>query len=166
MNEPPKRRDEPIINRYMYNQIGCMAVFTVALCIGFLKLPVFARLCSAGTSQTYFMTMFFALFVFAGIFNSFNARTYRMNLLSHLRENRAFLLIMGMVFVRAESDDPVRRNALPDRAAFPLSLCGGDRPSAFWLCRPTFCERGCFARPGGRGPCNFLLTGGGKRRIL
>ncbi|MGI6270542.1 MAG: calcium-translocating P-type ATPase, PMCA-type [Candidatus Howiella sp.] len=99
MNEPPKRRDEPIINRYMYNQIGCMAVFTVALCIGFLKLPVFARLCSAGTSQTYFMTMFFALFVFAGIFNSFNARTYRMNLLSHLRENRAFLLIMGMVFV-------------------------------------------------------------------
>ncbi len=99
MNEPPKRRDEPIINRYMYNQIGCMAVFTISLCIGFLKLPVFSDLCGVGASPTYFMTMFFALFVFAGIFNSFNARTHRMNLFSHLRENRAFLLIMGAVFV-------------------------------------------------------------------
>ena len=99
MNEPPKRRDEPIINRYMYNQIGCMAVFTIALCIGFLKLPVFSRLCGEGASRTYFMTMFFALFVFAGIFNSFNARTYRLNLLAHLRENRAFLLIMGAVCI-------------------------------------------------------------------
>ena len=45
------------------------------------------------------MTAFFALFIFAGIFNSFNARTHRINLLAHLHKNPSFLLIMAMVAV-------------------------------------------------------------------
>lgn len=45
------------------------------------------------------MTAFFALFIFAGVFNSFNARTYRINLFSHLRKNPLFLIIMTMVAV-------------------------------------------------------------------
>ena len=37
MKEPPKRRDEPILNGYMLNQIGFLGAFTVGLCILFLK---------------------------------------------------------------------------------------------------------------------------------
>ena len=47
----------------------------------------------------YFQTAFFALFVFTGVFNSFNARTHRLNLLAHLRGNPLFALIMVMVAV-------------------------------------------------------------------
>ena len=43
------------------------------------------------------MTAFFALFIFAGIFNCFNARTYRINLLAHIRKNPMFILIMAAV---------------------------------------------------------------------
>ena len=45
------------------------------------------------------MTAFFALFIFCGIFNSFNARTYRLNLLSHLRKNPSFIFVMSLVTV-------------------------------------------------------------------
>ena len=45
------------------------------------------------------MTAFFALFIFAGIFNSFNARTHRLNLFSHLLRNPAFMVIMAAVVV-------------------------------------------------------------------
>ena len=40
MREPPKRRDEPVLNRYMIHQILCMGIFTIALCVLFLKLPI------------------------------------------------------------------------------------------------------------------------------
>lgn len=99
MKEPPKKRDEPIINRYMFHQIGCTGVFTVALCLAFLKLPLFNHMFAYERQPIYFMSAFFALFIFAGIFNSFNARTHRLNLLAHLHKNKAFILIMGAVSV-------------------------------------------------------------------
>ena len=34
MRETPKRRDEPVLNRYMLHQIVCMGLFTVAILIG------------------------------------------------------------------------------------------------------------------------------------
>ena len=37
MEEPPKRRDEPVLNRYMFHQILCMGVFTIVLCVLFLS---------------------------------------------------------------------------------------------------------------------------------
>ena len=47
----------------------------------------------------YFMTAFFALFIFCGVFNSFNTRTNRVNLFAHLNSNIAFLFIMFVVTV-------------------------------------------------------------------
>ncbi len=99
MNEPPKKRDEPIINRYMYHQIVCTGLFTVGLCLLFLKLPFFNHMFGYERRPAYFMSAFFALFIFAGIFNSFNARTHRLNLLAHLPKNKAFIGIMGTVAV-------------------------------------------------------------------
>ncbi len=97
MQEPPKRRDEPILNRYMLNQIVCTGGFTVALCVAFLRLD-FSKLLFRYTIQPiYWMTAFFALFIFCGIFNSFNTRTTRLNLLSNLQKNPSFVIIMTIV---------------------------------------------------------------------
>lgn len=99
MREPPKRRDEPVLNRYMLHQILCMGLYTILLCVLFLKLPVFKTLFHYDTQPVYLMTAFFALFIFTGIFNSFNARTHRINLLSHLARNPSFIIIMTIVAV-------------------------------------------------------------------
>lgn len=97
MEEPPKRREEPILNRYMLNQILCTGGFTVTLCVLFLRLDLSKYLFRYNIQPIYWMTAFFALFIFSGIFNSFNARTTRLNLLSHLRKNPSFLFIMAVV---------------------------------------------------------------------
>ena len=99
MREPPKRRDEPVLNRYMIHQILCMGIFTIALCVLFLKLPIIRPLFRYANDYIYLMTAFFALFIFTGIFNSFNARTHRVNLFAHLHKNPLFIVIMILVAV-------------------------------------------------------------------
>ncbi len=97
MEENPKRRDEPILNRYMLNQILCTGGFTIALCVAFLRLDFSKILFRYNIQPIYWMTAFFALFIFCGVFNSFNARTTRLNLFSHLRKNPSFVFIMSAV---------------------------------------------------------------------
>lgn len=97
MHEKPKRREEPVINKYMMNQIVCTGLFTVILCILFLKLDFFKDAFRYDQNPIYFLTAFFALFIFSGVFNSFNARTHRLNLFSHLLKNPSFVLIMAAV---------------------------------------------------------------------
>lgn len=97
MREAPKRRDEPIMNRYMAGQILFMGLFTVASLIVFLKVPQVQAFFGGAGSQLPFLTGFFAIFVFCGIFNSFNARTPRINLLAYIGRNPMFILIMGAV---------------------------------------------------------------------
>lgn len=97
MEEPPKRRDEPVLNRYMFNQIACTGLFTVLLCLVFLKWDFLKPLFRYANDPIYLMTAFFALFIFSGVFNSFSARTNRVNLLAHLHRNPSFVLIMAAV---------------------------------------------------------------------
>ena len=97
MEEPPKRRDEPVLNRYMLNQILCTGGFTVALCVAFLKWEPFRAAFRYDILPLYWLTAFFALFIFCGIFNCFNARTHRLNLLSHLHHNLAFVAILMLI---------------------------------------------------------------------
>jgi magnesium-transporting ATPase (P-type) len=54
--------------------------------------PFFATLFR--NDEAYLLTAFFALFVFAGVFNSLNARTYRLNLLAYIERNKGFIGIM------------------------------------------------------------------------
>ena len=99
MEEPPKRRDEPIINRYMYNQILVGGIYMTLLCVFFLMFPAIHTMYSHGTGDEFFMTAFFALFIFAGVFSCFNARTTRLNLLAHIWRNKGFLAIMVLVVI-------------------------------------------------------------------
>lgn len=97
MKEPPKKRDEPILNRYMGNQILFTGAFTMTLCIFFLSSSFFRNRFDYTENPAYFLTAFFALFIFCGVFNSFNARTHRLKLLSGVRKNPVFLAIMTMI---------------------------------------------------------------------
>lgn len=97
MKEPPKRRDEPILNGYMLNQIGFLGAFTVGLCILFLKSPHITAVYRTAPNNIYLLTAFFALFIFSSVFNCFNARTDRLKLTAGLGKNAVFLLIMGAI---------------------------------------------------------------------
>ena len=99
MAEPPKKRDEKIMNRYMWGEILWNGAFTAALSLLFLKAPFIASLFRQSADDRYLMTAFFSFFLFAGIFNSLLARTHRVNLFSHIFKNRLFILVMGMVAV-------------------------------------------------------------------
>lgn len=98
MQEPPKSRDEPIINSYMRGQIVVTSIYSAGLCLWFLKNPSLQAVFSAH-NQVYKMTAFFALFMFSAIFTSFCARTHQMNLLDYLAANKPFLWIMGLVTI-------------------------------------------------------------------
>lgn len=94
MKEPPKKRDETVLNRDMIGQILYMGICTITLCIIFLECNWFPTFFQVQTNSLRFMTAFFCLFIFCGIFNSFNARTHRLNLTAHLGHNPGFLVIM------------------------------------------------------------------------
>lgn len=78
MNEKPKKKGEHIVNKYMFNQIIVMGLYTSLLCLLFLKLPSISNLFEQNGG--HLMTAFFGLFIFCSIFNSFNARTHRINI--------------------------------------------------------------------------------------
>lgn len=94
MKERPKRRDEPILNGYMVNEIVFLGGFTIALCIAFLKLPSVVSRFRPSPDNLYLLTAFFALFIFSSVFNCFNARTDRLRLLAGIGGNRGFIFIM------------------------------------------------------------------------
>lgn len=94
MQEAPKDKSEPIMNKYMYSQIIITGFYSACLCIFFLKSPWIKSLVRTGAEQKYLMTAYFALFIFIGIGNAFNARTHRLNLFAHLRKNIVFVIII------------------------------------------------------------------------
>ena len=99
MLEEPKTKKEPIINSYMYREIIFTGLYSSLIGILFLKLPIFYELYRKSGTDKYFMTAFFALLIFIDVFNAFNARTYRLNLLSNIRKNKVFMLIMLFIIL-------------------------------------------------------------------
>ena len=99
MEEKPKRRDEPILNGYMIYEIVFGGGFTVALCLAFLKIPEITSRFRFAEDNIYLLTAFFALFIFASVFNCFCARTDRLRLGANLTKNKAFILIMAAILL-------------------------------------------------------------------
>ena len=96
MNEQPKKKDEPIINKYMINQIFLTGIYSSLICILFLKVPFIKNLYR---NESYLYTAFFGLFIFIDIFNCFNARTNRLNIFGNILKNKVFLIIMLFIVV-------------------------------------------------------------------
>lgn len=99
LNEPPKAKNEPIMNSYMYSQIIFTGIYSALLCIFFLKAPIIRTLIRTGENNKYLMTAYFALFIFIGVCNAFNARTNRLNLLAHLRKNIVFMITIAFICI-------------------------------------------------------------------
>ena len=81
----------------MYNEIFVTGFYSSILCLLFLKLPIFKLLIRQNPDDRYFMTAFFTLFVFMGIFNAFNARTEKYNLFYLINRNKMFIIIFMCV---------------------------------------------------------------------
>ena len=99
MEEPPKKRNEKIINKYMTNQITLNGIYSTMICIWFLKSKFISSIYRIDTSNKYLLTAFFGLFIFIAIFNSFNARTYRLNILSNILKNKVFIAIIAFIAI-------------------------------------------------------------------
>ena len=99
MEEPPKKRNEEIINKYMLNEILITGLYSSVLCIIFLKSPFISSLFRNTSDNKYLMTAFFGLFIFMSIFNSFNARTDRLNILGNITKNKVFLIITLFIVI-------------------------------------------------------------------
>ena len=81
----------------MKHEIFFTGIYSTILCILFLKLPIFHHLFRSG--DQYILTAFFGLFIFVSIFNSFNARTHRLNLLANIFKNKMFIFIISFIFI-------------------------------------------------------------------
>ncbi|MBQ3015889.1 MAG: calcium-translocating P-type ATPase, PMCA-type [Clostridia bacterium] len=99
MMEKPNPRNEKILSREMLGQILITGGYTLALCFVFLHVGFFSSLFRKETGDIYFLTGFYALFVFSGLFNCFNSRSERMSLFSNISKNKPFLLIMSTISV-------------------------------------------------------------------
>lgn len=96
MYEYPKKKNESIINGYMINEILFTGLYSSILCILFLKLPFIQSIYNTNSNL---MTAFFGLFIFIDIFNSFNARTHRINILANITKNKVFIIIISFITI-------------------------------------------------------------------
>lgn len=117
MKEQPKRRNEPIISKYMMSQIITGAGWTFILSLAMLLLgtiPAFSDTPNvsilenlgwirestiAGADHAFLHTAYFAFFIFIAVFNGFNARTEKMNLFDNISRNKGFLTVFGIIAV-------------------------------------------------------------------
>lgn len=90
MLEPPKKKDEKIMNKYMINEILITGSYMSILCMIFLKNKFIHSLYRVGENDKYVMSAFFGLFIFMTIFNAFNARSNRLNIFANLRKIKYF----------------------------------------------------------------------------
>ena len=117
MAEKPKSRKEPIVNKYMWSEIitGALWIFVLSLVMlitgidpsndtfrtdGFMA-NLFREYTAgdAEDSTNYLLTGYFCFFIFAAVFNAFNARTEKMNLMDNIGRNKGFLKILGIITV-------------------------------------------------------------------
>ncbi len=97
LKEKPLPTGEPVLSGNMMTRIFVMGVYTVMLCLYFHRSAHIRSVFPVSDGDIYFLSGFFAMFVFCGIFGAFNARAPRLNILSGLLVNPMFLLIMGAV---------------------------------------------------------------------
>ncbi len=97
MKEPPKRRGEPILSLDMLKHIAALGLYTLTLCVLFLRLDLFRDFYFADYNSEKFLSSFYVLFIFSGIFNCFLARCERLNIFSNIGKNKPFIIIMLMI---------------------------------------------------------------------
>ncbi len=97
MKESPKRRDEPILSRYMKSQllVGSTWIFIVSMFI--LVGNGVDGIFRTSPDNRYLLTGYFTFFILTAVCNAFNARTEKINLFDHIAENKGFLKILLLI---------------------------------------------------------------------
>ncbi|MGL4977892.1 MAG: cation-translocating P-type ATPase [Cetobacterium sp.] len=99
LDEKPKKRDEEIISKYMWNSIIFIGSYIVILCIIFLKSQTVLEIFREDSSNKYLLTGFFTFFIFLNAFNIFNVRSTKLNILEHIKSNQNFIKVVIFIFV-------------------------------------------------------------------
>lgn len=97
MKEQPKKKDEVLINKYMYITISFIAVMTSIILMFFLKSNIFDLIIRDDFDTK--ITAFFSMFIFLSIFNAFNCRTERLNIFTNIFRNKVFIVIFILIFL-------------------------------------------------------------------
>lgn len=98
MKEKPIPRRAGIVNGKMAVEILIAALYITGVCLGILFVPPLRSL-FGHVDVTYLKSALFATFMMAITFNGFNARTENINIFKGLLKNRAFLIVMGIIFI-------------------------------------------------------------------
>ena len=97
LEEKPLDKNKPVINKNMYIEIITNGLYSALLCILFLKLPYIKYIINPKTK--YFMTAYFALFIFIGIFNAFSSRTSSVNIFKDINKNKPFFILFTFISI-------------------------------------------------------------------
>ena len=97
MEEKPKRRDESIISPRMWSSILVGSLWVFALSMIYLFTPIVKE--NFIKDPTMLLTAYFAFFIFAAVFNAFNARTDEFNLFSNITKNKVFFAVIGGIVI-------------------------------------------------------------------
>ena len=99
MKEPPKKREEAILTKDMMRQILITGGFTLFICILYLKGFLLRNRFDASFENMEFLTGFYALFIFIGLFNCIHTRSERLWIFHGILKNRPFLLIISAIAI-------------------------------------------------------------------
>lgn len=97
MNEKPAKRDAKILTPYIKSAIGTAAIFITVGCIGILCFG--KHIFGSDVTDEQLKTIMFSFFIYAALFNSFNTRSEKFNLLEHIGQNKNFISVMGSLFI-------------------------------------------------------------------
>ena len=95
MKEPPKKKSDHIINRYMISQILVTGIYSSIICISFMKSSIINNIYTPVSK----LTAFFGLLIFISIFNALSARTNRLNIIANIKKNKVFIAIIGFITI-------------------------------------------------------------------
>ena len=99
MQEKPKTRTESIVSKPMWHSILFNGIFVAGASVFFLRSEFIRSLFRSSPNDIVFLTGFFSFFIFLNIFNMFNARTEKANILDNIKLNPGFLRVALLIAV-------------------------------------------------------------------
>ena len=100
MDEKPIKRNESIVTKKMLTEIGIIGIYICIISLILALNTYFKSLFS--NTHNYIETVIFSFFIFATIFNGFNARTESLNLFEHIIENKNFLSLSSFIKINVQ----------------------------------------------------------------
>ena len=96
MYEPPRRRDESIVNKKMFIQFCVMGLYLLVMGICWFKTGFFNQFF---VDEAQFKTGFFAAFMISAILNGFNVRNEGFNIFKDISKNGNFFKVLGAMLI-------------------------------------------------------------------